>query len=261
MENMVLFDFSKNEIIDVGEMSNQYSGCYFDRGNNAYLCKSQGCQNHEWYIQQKIAINQENYFDFSKNMIDVGAYIGIYRWNLPFQKAWLFEPNRESYMYCCANAVLHNRVEDTFIYNEILSRTHEVIRFNGYESVTENMAGAKHMKGQLFYLNDDAIMISKTLDDFLPDFDNVGFIKIDCEGMDWKVIDGGRKTIKYFDYPPILFENWPSQDHPRYPVWLNESGDAAQERNKNIRMVLEDLGYNILWEWGDFETHLAIHRP
>ena len=73
------------------------------------------------------------------------------------------------------------------------------------------MGGAKGMNGMFAYLNDNTTMISKTLDDFLPVFDNIGFIKVDCEGMDWKVIEGGRKTIELFGYPPILFENWPRE--------------------------------------------------
>ena len=257
---MTFFDFDKNKIINVGGMTAEYNGCYFDRECNIYTFKNNGYQNPEWYIQQKIVSNADGYFDFSKNMIDVGAYIGIYRWNLPFQKAWLFEPNRESYMYCCANAVLHKRVEDTFIHNEILSREHEVIEFNGYEGISDNMGGAKGMIGEFSYLEKNIKIISKTLDDFLPEFDNIGFIKIDCEGMDWKVIDGLRKNIEYLNHPPILFENWPERGLPGYPIWLNESEKLEKERNENIRKVLGDLGYSILWEWGNTDTHLAVYK-
>ena len=260
MENMVFYDFSRNEVIDLGINTQIYPGCYFDRAGNVTLTRERNCQNNEWYIQQKINDNSDGYFDFTKNMIDVGAYIGIYRWNLPFNKAWLFEPNRESYMYCCANAVLHNLVDNTFIYNEILSNRHETIEVNGYEGVRDDMGGAKGMNGMFAYLNDNTTMISKTLDDFLPVFDNIGFIKVDCEGMDWKVIEGGRKTIELFGYPPILFENWPPRDDPQYPGWLNESEFGEDERNTNIRRVLKDMGYEILWGWGNIETHLAIHK-
>lgn len=259
MESMTFFDYSTGEVIDVGKKTVDYNGCYFDRKVMVDI-NSNNQQNAEWYIQQRIMDNEAGYFDFSKNMIDVGSYVGIYRWNLPFRKAWLFEPNKESYMYCCANAVLHNRVWDTFIYNEILSNKHEIIKFNGYEGIDAEMRGVTDIPGNFAYLESNVDMEARTLDDHIDEFDNIGFIKIDCEGMDWKVMDGGRKTIEKFNYPPILFENWPERDHQNYPSWLNESEIREKERNENIRKVLGELGYEILWNWGDAETHLAVHK-
>lgn len=260
MEKMVFFDYSTGEVSDLGNKTANYNGCYFDREVIVNMNAGNGCQNAEWYVQQKITDNREGYFDFSKNMIDVGAYVGIYRWNLPFRKAWLFEPNKESYMYCCANAVLHGRVWDTFIYNEMLSDIHETVRFNGYEGIGEGMGGAVGIPGQFSYLESNIDMDTRTLDDHLEEFENIGFIKIDCEGMDWKVIRGGKETIMKSGYPPILFENWPDRNHPNYPYWLGETEEHAAKRNENIRRVLGELGYEILWEWGDFSTHLAIHK-
>ena len=253
---MGFYNYSTGEIINFGDRINRDFDGYFDR-MSSFSWFAPDMQNGEWDVQQKISVNEDRYFDFSKNMIDVGAYIGIYRWNLRFQKAWLFEPNKESFMYCCANAILRKHVHDTFIYNECLSNKREVVSFNGYECVSDDLKGSGDTNHVYFEKNVE--LVTKRLDDFLSEFDNIGFIKVDCEGMDWKVIDGAEKTIRLFNNPPILFENW--MDDGTYPSGLNESDEARISRNKNIRRVLEEKhGYKILWRWGDHETHLAIHE-
>lgn len=261
---MCMYDFSKNTVIHEGSAAEAYHGCYFDRWNNISI-RVGIHQNPEWEIHQKIIENQDGYFDFSKNMIDVGAYIGIYKWNLPFQKGWLFEPNKESYYYCIANALLHSQVEETFIYNELISNTHEEVRFNGYDGMQhQEMENVLKDIDSIFYYKDPNIIMTHTLDDHLDEFENIGFIKTDCEGMDWKVLDGAENTIKKFDYPPILFENWP--DYTKIggvgPDVINrETSEEIKEREYNIRRVLcEKYGYEILWNWAGNhpDTHLAI---
>ena len=251
---MGFYNYSTGEVIDFKSRCGERFDGYFDRVKS-FEWFAPDMQNTEWYIQQKIGNNEEGFFDFSKNMIDVGAYIGIYRWNLPFKKAWLFEPNRESYMYCCANAVLRKMVDGTFIYNECLSNKREVVSFNGFECVGRDLEGSgvsNHV-----YFDKNVFLVTRLLDDFISCFENIGFVKVDCEGMDWRVLDGAEKTLKLFGYPPILFENW--MDDETYPRYLNESAEARKERNKRIRWVLEEkYGYNIHWRWGNHETHLAV---
>lgn len=268
MEQVVFYDYSMGMVIPLHKFVERYGGCYMDIRDSAERCLACDHQNPEWDIQQKIAGNADGIFDFSKNMIDAGAYIGIYRWNLPFRKAWLFEPNREFYMLCCANAVLHGRAYDTFVYNELLSDGHYEVDFNGYdgmenkrfaEAVREGMAaGYYHMRR----------MRTSMIDDRVDEYEDIGFIKVDCEGMDWRVISGARKTILRFGRPPILFENWPDYFGDTSPRGFGpgqdnrETLEAAGERNTMIRETLRDLGYDILWEWAPRhrDTHLAVRR-
>lgn len=265
---MVFFDYKNGAKIPIGNYTKEYPGCYFDRESGIVSCIYNNFQNPEWGIQQKIIDNEEGFFDFSKNMIDVGAYIGIYRWNLPFRKAWLFEPNKKSYMLCCANAVLHDRVEDTFIYNELLSDGYYKVSFNGYDGMQHDEFKeylANYNAAYMNYYKTPEYMNTSTLDDHIHEFESIGFIKTDCEGMDWKVLAGGVNTIQKFNYPPILFENWPDYDeHSSYgPGYLNrETPEEMEFRNKMINETLSGMGYEILWEWvpGHPDTHLAVHR-
>lgn len=257
MDSIVYYNHKLKSIIDLGKIEKNCPGGYLTRCTDAGTMLRTDVQGPEHMIFDKIRDNKEGYFDFSKNMIDIGAYMGIYRWVLPFQKAWLFEGSRESYMYCCANAVLHGRVKDTFIYNTVLSNNHEPVVFNGFEVVEDNR-GARFNRWGIDYstcgFREDRSMI---LDDFCELFDNVGFIKVDCEGMDWKILDGAENTIINAGYPPILFENW--DDNNPYIGWVGESEEQRKERNLRIRWVLKvKYGYHILWNWGDHETHLAI---
>lgn len=267
MGNIAFWDYSRGNIIPIGSMTEEYPGCYLDREEIVNRCYNNGHQNPEWDIQQKIKDNEDGYFDFSKNMIDVGAYIGIYRWDLPFKKAWLFEPNVQSYMLCCANTVLHNMMDSTYVYCELLSNIHEEVAFNGYDGLDhkEFQKYVEDIGDWNLYYEKPTMMRTTTLDDHIDEFENVGFIKTDCEGMDWKVLDGGRKTIEKLGYPPILFENWPEYDDNNYygPGWNNhETEDEINTRNTKIREVLSELGYEILWQWvpSHPDTHLAIHK-
>ena len=72
---------------------------------------------------------------------------------------------------------------------------------------------------------------------------------IDVEGMEEKVLRGGIGTIVRNNYPPILFECWEIG-------WNN----MTQEKRDSMEKFLTNLGYEIIWGWGDEETHLAIHN-
>jgi FkbM family methyltransferase len=67
------------------------------------------------------------------------------------------------------------------------------------------------------------------------EFNDVRLIKIDVEGLELKVLQGGWQTLKRNHYPPILLEVW---DDP----W-------EVERRKTLLAWLEDLGYQI-YPWG-----------
>ena len=192
----------------------------------------------EVWIIHKIVDNKEGYFDFSKNLVDIGAGLGEYCWLLPFKHAYAFEPNKKTEYLIHTNLVLHDKVDDVDTFNYLLSDKKEFVSFDGFSCDQINGNCNK---------NNLETYQTATLDDFV--FDNIGLIKVDVEGMEEKVLRGGLSMIKRNNYPPILFECW---DVGVYGM--------TQEKHDSLFNFLKGLGYEILEYWGDSETHLAIHK-
>lgn len=180
-------------------------------------------------IINKIKENEDFYFDFSKNFIDIGAGCGEYCSILNFENNYVFEPDKEMMWICCANLVNQKKVKNSYTYQTALNDSNDEIEI--------------FTNGTL----EHSVVTAKTLDYF--NIPNVGFIKIDVEGFEEKVIRGGLITIISNNYPPILFECWP------VGYW-----GMTQEKHDNLFNLLKTLGYEIFEYWGDFETHLAVHK-
>ena len=201
------------------------------------------CMNNEIYCDEvniinKIISNDENYFDFSKKMIDIGSALGIYSMLLPYKHSYMFEPNNEFRVMSEMNMLLHHKANDYTIFQTLLSDKSEVVKYDGFETNY-----SYDIDNNFLYFDINA----RTLDSFNINND-IDFIKIDVEGMEYKVLMGGIGTIIRNNYPNILFELWP----------IGHFGMTI-EKHDQLEMFFNDLGYKILWEWGDFETHLAIH--
>lgn len=221
---------------------------YFIRNFEAeWLCKKD-VHNPEWYIQQKIKDNEEGYFDFSKNMIDIGACYGTYSFVLPFKHAFMFEPNKEYFAYSQANMLLHGKIYDADMFNVAVSDKNGTIRFDGFNG------GDRAMEGGNRWTNTPCIDVPCIkLDDMQDKLTNIGFIKIDIEGMEPYAIMGAKQVIKNNNYPPILFESWEEGGGEETPEQYNT-------RIVLLKEVLDELGYNVIWGWGDNINHLAIHN-
>ena len=221
---------------------------YFIRDFEArWLCKKE-VHNPEWYIQQKIKDNNEGYFDFSKNMIDIGACYGTYSFVLPFKHAFMFEPNKEYFAYCQANMLLHDRIYDADMFNVAVSNENGAIRFDGFNG------GDRAQEDGNQWTNTPCIDVPCVkLDDMQDKLTNIGFIKIDIEGMEPYALMGAKQVIKNNNYPPILFESWKEGGPEETPEQYNKRFTLLKE-------VLDELGYEVLWEWGDEINHLAIHQ-
>lgn len=195
-----------------------------------------------WEIDtiHRIGENSEGYFDFNKNIIDIGACLGEYCWLLPFKHAYAFEPNKDSLYRLYANAVLHGKANDIDGFQCLLSDKNENVQYDGFLT----SAGGHTCFGTT---RDVDNVETKVLDEF--NINNVGFIKVDVEGMEEKVLRGGVGTIIRNNYPPILFECWD----------VGVAG-MTQEKHDSLFTFLKGLGYEILEYWGDNETHLAIHK-
>lgn len=193
-----------------------------------------------WEVQviNRIKENKDGFFDFSKGMIDIGAGFGEYSFLLPFQFSHAFEPNRQANYIMHANLVMHERIYHTTTYELGLSDKEEIVLFDGFNADAGNAEAYKPEQATKLF--------TKTLDSF--NFDNIGFIKIDIEGMEEKALRGGIETIKRNNFPPILFECW--------PIGYNT---MTKEKHDSLYNFLNSLGYTIYDNWGDYETHLAVH--
>ena len=197
----------------------------------------------EYETIAKIRKNENGYFDFSKNIIDIGACHGDYSMLLDFKEQYCFEPNKTTSALLWTNAYLREKTETAHIYNVCLSDINGTVDFNGYCCEGSNSPDETNgIWGEMKPCE------TKALDSY--NIKNVGFIKIDVEGFEEKVIRGGLLTIIGNDYPPILFECWRVGDY-----------NMTQEKHDSLFNLLRTLGYEIFEYWGDGETHLAVHKP
>jgi len=217
---------------------------YFAFNGYCNKCDENDIYCDEVNIINKIKNNFEGYFNFTKNMIDIGSCLGTYSFILDFNYTYMFEPNKQHCIISEMNMLVHDKFNKYTLYNTLLSDNYDHIKFDGFE--TNLSYGEKQLE---YGFNPDVcIEIKPTiLDNYL--LENIGFIKIDVEGMEEKVLRGGIGTIIRNNYPPILFELWP----------VNWNG-MTQEKHNSLQKFLEDLGYKIFWEWGQFDTHLAVHK-
>lgn len=189
---------------------------------------------YEADIIENISHNKEGYFDFSKGMIDIGAAIGEYATNLDFNKIYVFEPDKKLLWTCHANLVNADKEDKTETFQVALSdkEGEDTIFVNGVDEFRK--------------------VPVKTLDSF--NLKDIGFIKIDVEGFEEKVIRGGLLTIISNNYPPILFECW------RAGQIVQDGTVFTQEKRDSLFNLLRTLGYEILEGWGNIDNHLAVHK-
>ena len=238
------YQFSPRQII----VPNRDSA-YFIRNSEAIQLCREDRHNPEWYIQQKISENAEGYFDFSKSMIDIGACYGIYSFVLPFKYSFLFEPNKESFAYCNANMLLHNKIYQAEIFNMAVSDKTGYLKFDGFTG-----GDLANESGNVWMNTNKCVEVPCIkLDDMQDKLINIGFIKIDIEGMEPYAIMGAKQVIKNNNYPPILFESWT-------PDMGGESSEHYEVRITLLNKVFSELGYTVLLGWGDEINHLAIHK-
>lgn len=198
----------------------------------------------EYDIIQKIKENKDGFFDFSKHIIDIGAEDGSYTTLIDWAGGYMFEPNKSMCCLCYANMYLHDKIENFYVYNCALDSCENQIEFDGF-SIKDG--GFYRKIGIQNHYKNDTIIKTQTLDYY--NLNNIGFIKIDVEGMEYNVLLGGVGTIVRNNFPPILFECWN----------VGECGMTEEKRNQLFCFV-KGLGYTILENFGNSVTHLAVRK-
>lgn len=218
--------------------------------------------NIEHFCLEVLRGKYDDIFDFSKSFIDVGACHGVYSIELlkKFKHCYSFEANKTYSYIIGANAVANDVVDRIDIFNVYLSDREGYTRFNGWTSDVnnDNLIDAPrlthHCYEAKYYwdkLDEFDIVNTRSLDSY--NFSNIGFIKIDAEGCEFKILQGAVDTIKRNNYPPILFEMWPVESD-----FITDKEGWKKHCDEMIAF-LENLGYKITYNVNPaLDTHLAI---
>lgn len=158
--------------------------------------------------------------------IDIGAYIGthtvFFKKYCRFDKVISFEPNPISYKYLIKNCKLNN-IEAELINNSVSNINGKCIS----KSISDTNSGSS-----IIISDDEGTINIVKLDDY--DFKDVKLIKIDTEGMECEVIDGGVDLIN-MSHPIIIAECFE---------------DKYTDRYEKINTLLESMGYKNIYTIG-----------
>ena len=162
--------------------------------------------------------------DRRRTAIDVGAHIGLWSWNLAhwFKNVEAFEPV-EAHRACWEKNMAASRAGIAKLWPCALGDHEDMVSIY----TADTSSGDSWVKGK-----GDVPM--KTLDSF--GFENVDFIKIDCEGGEELVLRGAERTVKTWK-PIICVEQ--KRDHAQAHFGLATLGAVK---------LLQGWGYKVAAE-------------
>jgi FkbM family methyltransferase len=196
---------------------------------------------------------RDNFAREDKDVIDIGAHIGMYTVELGKKAKHVhsFECSPKSFNYLCANIALRNLHYKVTKYNCALSDEEGSTK---YYIRDPHDGGGNGISGFDIDIEKNIPTIDvpmKALDSF--GLTNVNFIKIDVEGHEEFVLRGAVKTLEENNYPKILFESWPE----RY----EESGKVPSKLlRKNLFDFIESLEYKIIQVNGGTDDMFLAER-
>ena len=165
------------------------------------------------------------------NIADVGAQSGSYTLfgkYLPKSTFFSFEPFKESYK-CLLDNIELNGLKNVQTFNVALSNVSGSTTLN-----TSKSHNGLHTLGETPMRFDDVVPVqieTKTLDEYFYDVDRpLHFMKIDTEGWEFHVLEGGRKTLE--KYKPIIQMEW-------VPVNMQQCSVNEEE----LKEFMKSLGY------------------
>lgn len=152
------------------------------------------------------------------DILDIGSNVGFFSEaiakNMKYRSIHLFEPSKEYYEY---SKILLQKYNNIYFNNYGLSNIDETKIL--YKSPNKNIGWNTFLEKDPNQ-KDDFInnmikeeCIVKKLDDY--EINNVDFIKIDVEGFEHKVLEGGMQLISKFK-PYLLIEVGWGTNHPNW---------------------------------------------
>lgn len=145
-----------------------------------------------------------------KLFLDIGAHMGTYSMHLSkFSKeVHAFEAQKSTSQNLNRGIELNER-DNIIVHSFALSdyhgdgALHRVSADGGGSTLIDEVA--VHMDGDF----GKELVHIRTLDSF--NLENVGFLKLDVEGSELKVLKGAVKTLERSGWPKFIFEAWPDE--------------------------------------------------
>lgn len=165
------------------------------------------------------------------NIADVGAQSGSYTLfgkYLPNATFYSFEPFKKSYK-CLLDNIELNGLKNVQTFNVALSNVSGTTTLN-----TSASHNGLHTLGETPMRFEDVVPVeieTKTLDEYFYDVDRpLHFMKIDTEGWEFHVLEGGLKTLE--KYKPVIQMEW-------VPVNMQQCSVNEEE----LKDFMKSLGY------------------
>ena len=173
---------------------------------------------------------------------DVGANVGLYIWEVskvcPNRNILAFEPDPEN-VKLLEKTLSAANLQNLEICNYALSNQNgEVLFFQDSLTSATGCVAGKDKPWIEQYLNSSANEIrvkTNTLDSVVSDNNNPSLIKIDVEGHEVEVLDGGKNTLTKIK-PLLILESFPP-------------------KQRTILSLLQEIGYKFL----DADRHASIN--
>jgi FkbM family methyltransferase len=183
--------------------------------------------------------------DSNKTFVDIGAHVGTYSTSFAAKcnKVVSFEACPKTFNYLCANIALRGLDYTVTPHRVALGSEEGTSPFYIHSGGGGGNTCVK--------LNDTPYpkieVPMRTLDSF--QIDNIGLIKIDVEGFEKNVLQGGLETLKRSGYPAILFESW--------APWRDQENVPATAIREELFAYIRTIGYRIVPLTGLDEMFLA----
>jgi FkbM family methyltransferase len=181
----------------------------------------------------------EKYVTNDSIVLEGGCHIGTHSVKLSklAKRLYCFEPLKESNELLRRN-VIRNNCLNTIVLNDALSDNQSISKFDwmpfynlGGSGLESNPMGAPPYD-HMTVTSNECYPIKTVSIDFL-NLNKLDFIKLDVEGYEPRVINGGIETIKKFK-PIITLE-----------CWSNHFGQTSIEHTTKEFKMLLDLGYSL----------------
>jgi FkbM family methyltransferase len=174
-------------------------------------------------------------------ILDIGANIGGFSsWMARYfnkGKIYCFEPQRLVYQILCANMSINN-LDNVYAYNIALGNQTSKIKFlEPNYNVPNDFGTFSLVRDTIKEKSNEIIIDMYSLDDFVDQYQisQLDLLKIDTEGMEIMILQGGQRSIKKFK--PVLFieysdgvDSW----HDQIEIFLNEYNYSYQYIGNNL---------------------------
>tara|TARA_R100001015_G_C4602740_1_gene157712 strand:- start:436 stop:1170 length:735 start_codon:yes stop_codon:yes gene_type:complete len=204
-----------------------------------------GFKNGRWWDLTKLQTIKK-YRIKGKDLLDIGAFIGstsILMSEILKEEDAIVHSFEPTYFECLEKNINQNNLSDKIkIYNVGLSNIEGYVfpprdnftdegNYGGLALVNNHLSPTKDV---LIDKNEKNIEIKK-LDSY--NLKNIGFLKIDVEGMELEFLKGAKSTLIENNFPPILIEIWGEV------CWRTKHPEYFKNNRISIFKFLEDLGY------------------